>query len=89
MIAHGQINPRLFIDYALIVRKVRKAVFAVIRAHSALAETAEAHFAGGEVYYDVVYATAAVTAMGSYVFFYLFIRREQIERGSGRKQIRV
>lgn len=54
LIAHRQIEPRLFIHDRLIAGEGMETVLAVIRAHTALAHTAKAHGAGGKVDHHVV-----------------------------------
>ena len=65
LITHRQIKPCFFIYDAFIVGEGIEAFFSVLRAHSAFAEAAEAHFAGGKVDDGVVDASPAVAAPGS------------------------
>ena len=63
LIAHRQVEPRFFVDDGFVVRERIKAGFAVVSAHAAFADAAEAHFARREMNDDVVDATAAVTQL--------------------------
>ena len=59
LIAHRKIDPKLFVDDALVMRKSVETGLAVISAHSALPYSAKSHLAGGKVDYSVVYTSAA------------------------------
>lgn len=64
LIAHGKIQPGLFIYNALFMRKDIKACLSVIGAHSAFPKAAEAHLAGGQVDNSIIDASAAEAAAG-------------------------
>ena len=49
LVAHGQIQPAFFVHDGFFMGKCVKARSAMIGAHTAFADTAEAHFAGGKV----------------------------------------
>lgn len=59
-IAEGEVQPVFLVDYGLRVGEGLKARPSMVGAHAALTDAAKAHFAGGEVYDDVVDAAAAV-----------------------------
>ena len=79
LVAHGKIQPGLFVHNAFRVGKGEETGFSVVRAHAALAETAEAHFAGGQMDDCVVDAAAAETAMGGHKAGGLFVTGEKVE----------
>ena len=79
LVAHGKIQPGLFVHNAFCVGKGEETGFSVVRAHAALAETAEAHFAGGQMDDCVVDAAAAETAMGGHKAGGLFVTGEKVE----------
>lgn len=79
LVAHGKIQPGFFIHNAFVVGKGEKAVFSMIGTHSARAEAAESHFAGGEMDDGVVNAASAETASGSHLLDRLFIGGKQIK----------
>ncbi len=64
LVAHGKIQPGLFVHNAFGVGESEETGFSVVGAHAALAETAEAHFAGGQMDDCIVDAAAAKTAVG-------------------------
>ena len=85
LIPHGKIQPQLFVYDTLVVREGVKAFFAVVGAHSAFAEAAEAHFAGGQVYDGVIDASAAEAAPGSDFPGGFFVFRKDVEsQGMGK-----
>lgn len=62
LVAHGQVDPQLFVYDALIVGEGLKACFAVVGTHAALPEAAEAHLAGGQMDDGVIDAAASEAA---------------------------
>ena len=64
LVAHGQVQPGLFIYDTLFVGEGVKSGFPMISPHPAFPKAAEAHFAGGKVDDGVVDAAAAEAAAG-------------------------
>lgn len=60
LVAKGEVQPVFLVDYGLRVGEGLKSRPSMVGAHAALAHAAKTHFAGGEVYDDVVDAAAAV-----------------------------
>lgn len=79
LVPHRKINPGFFIYNTLIMRKCPEAVDAVVGAHAAFAEAAEAHIAGGQMDEDIVDAASAETAPGSYFPGGFFVAGEEVE----------
>ena len=73
LIAHRQIDPKLFVYNALVMRKGVEACFAVISTHSALPYSAKSHFAGGKMDYGIIYASAAKGNCFGYFSYAVFI----------------
>ena len=61
------------------MRKGIKAVFSVVRAHTALSNSAKAHIARRKVYDDVVDTAASVGKLGAYSLDMLFVARKEIK----------
>ena len=80
LVTHWKVYPRLFINDGFVVRKRVEAVFTVIRAHSAFTYSAKAHSAGGKVYHNVIYTTAAVRKLSGNSFYAFFIACKKIQR---------
>lgn len=59
LIAHRQVEPCVFAQYAFFVTEGIKAEFAVITAHTAASNAAERHMGGGQVNNSIIYAAAA------------------------------
>ena len=66
LIAHRQIHPCLFIDDGFVMGEGIKAGFAVIGAHAAFANAAEAHFARRKMDDHIIDAAAAIGKLGAY-----------------------
>ena len=49
LIAHGKIQPGLFVHNAFGVGESEKTGFSVVGSHAAVTETAKSHFAGGQM----------------------------------------
>ena len=79
LVTHGEVQPGFFIHDAFAVGKGGEAVFSVVGAHSARAEAAESHFAGGKMDDGVVDAASAKAATGSHLLCRLFIGGKQVE----------
>ena len=62
LIPHREIDPCLFVHDALIVCECIESCLAVVSAHTAFSEAAEAHLRGGKVDDGVVDAAAAEAA---------------------------
>ena len=77
LIAHGKIQPGLFVHNALGVGESEKTGFSVVGPHAAFTETAKPHFAGGQMDDCVVDAAAAETAMGGHKAGGLFVTGEK------------
>ena len=80
LVAHGKIQPCLFVYNALVMGEGRKALPSVVGAHTALAKAAKAHLACGKVDDGVVDTAAAETAGGGYLFLELFVRGKEVQR---------
>ena len=79
LIAHGKIEPGLFIHDALIVGKCIKAGLSMVRAHAALTESAETHFRCRKMDDRIVDASAAESAPCSNFFRRRFTGRKQVK----------
>lgn len=79
LVAHGEIQPGLLVHDALVVGEGVEAVFAVVGAHAAFAEAAEAHLTGGQVDDGVIDAAAAETAAGGNQVRGFFVGGKQVE----------
>ena len=67
LIPHRQVDPCLFVYNALVMGKGFEAFLTVIASHTAFPETAEWHFAGGEVNDHIIdTATAEATFRGDF-----------------------
>ncbi len=80
LVAHGQVQPGLFIYDTLFVGEGVKSGFPMISPHPAFPKAAEAHFAGGKVDDGVVDAAAAEAAAGRYPAGKCLIPGEYVER---------
>ena len=60
LITHRQIHPGLFVHNGFIMEKNIKAVFAVVRTHSAFSDTTEAHFTCCKMDNNIVDAATAI-----------------------------
>ena len=85
LIPDGQIEPRLFVHNALFVAEGVEPFLAVIRAHSARPDAAEAHFARGKVNDGVIDASSAEPA----ACHHRFCKRNAPENIHGKRMIDV
>ncbi len=79
LIAHGKIQPGLFVHNALGVGESEKTGFSVVGSHAAFTETAKSHFAGGQMDDGIVDAASAKATVSGDIAGCFFIPGEEIE----------
>lgn len=80
LIAHGQIQPGLFIHDGFVVRKGIKAGLAMVTAHAALAKAPEGHPGCCQMNDGVIYTPSAKTHAAHDLFLHSLIGCKQIQR---------
>ena len=89
LIAHGKVDPSLFVYNALCVRETEESLLAVVGAHAAQAHAAEAHFGGRKVNHYVIHAPAAELHARGKLLRGLFSGRKEIQRKRGAARIDI
>ena len=79
LIAHGKIQPGLFVHNALGVGESEKTGFSVVGSHAAFTETAKSHFTGGQMDDGIVDAASAKATVSGDIAGCFFIPGEEIE----------
>ena len=76
LVAHGKIQPGLFVHNTFIMGESIKSGLPVISAHAAFSEPAKSHLACGKVDDGVIDASAAEAAQGGYFLHRIFVGGE-------------